>query len=54
MIMEYPVKAACLTSVGKPGTMLEGVVTVNFCVDYDLFTLARYAGHFFTAFWAIT
>ena len=37
MIMEYPVKAACLTSVGKPGTMLEGVVTVNFYVDYDHF-----------------
>jgi len=37
MIMEYPIKAACLTSVGKPGTILEGLMTVNFYVNYDHF-----------------
>jgi len=37
MIMEYPIKAACLTSVGKPGTLLAGSISINFYVDYDHF-----------------
>ena len=37
MIMEYPIKAACLTSVGKPGTLLAGSIAINFYVDYDHF-----------------
>ena len=37
MIMEYPIKAACLTSVGKPSTLLAGSISINFYVDYDHF-----------------